>query len=164
MLRPTGGNVLRKWQAVGVAQAPAVGGGAGADGVRLKVEHLLPGVAYQFRVCAQNDVGTSPWSTASQPAEVLHAPAAVGRRGTGGGSISGFHPNHRHPRLPNVTEASVSYAGQWEAPPGEGFDPFEREVHGPSIVLDDQAGIVRFVNDFSRSINVWTCHFRQVVI
>lgn len=25
--------------------------------VAIKVEHLVPGVAYQFRVCAQNDVG-----------------------------------------------------------------------------------------------------------
>lgn len=57
---------------------------------------------------------------------------------------------------------SVSYAGEMEPPPGEGFDPFEREVHGPTVILDDQAGQVRMDSNSStfENIDVWTCHFR----
>ena len=61
---------------------------------------------------------------------------------------------------PSSTPASVSYAGATEPPPGEGFDPFEREAHGPTIVLDDRKGAIH-VNDTSPGkINVWTAHFR----
>lgn len=62
----------------------------------------------------------------------------------------------------NVKKVSVSYAGEMEPPPGEGFDPFEREVHGPTVVLDDRAGKVYIDSDASTlgDIDVWTCHFR----
>ncbi len=59
---------------------------------------------------------------------------------------------------------SVSYAGELEPPPGEGFDPFEREVHGPTVVLDDRAGKVTLESvdssSSSENIDVWTCHYR----
>lgn len=62
MLRPTGENVMSKWQAVGVVEAPAKKRGVSVydnegDRVELKIEHLVPAVAYQFRVCAQNERG-----------------------------------------------------------------------------------------------------------
>lgn len=57
--------------------------------------------------------------------------------------------------------ATVTYAGERDPPPGEGFDPFEREVHGPTVVLDDRAGHVRVNDSSSRTIDVWTCHFRR---
>lgn len=62
MSRPTGENVLSKWQAVGMAVAPASKLNVSVHekephSVALKVEHLVPGVEYQFRVCAQNDIG-----------------------------------------------------------------------------------------------------------
>lgn len=49
--------MLSKWQAVGVAPAPAKRGGANDGRVKLKVEHLVPEVVYQFRICTQNDIG-----------------------------------------------------------------------------------------------------------
>lgn len=57
---------------------------------------------------------------------------------------------------------SVTYAGETEPPPGAGFDPFEREVHGPTVVLDDRAGKIRVASNHSvfEDIDVWTCHFR----
>lgn len=62
MSRPTGDNVLSKWQVVGMAAAPAPRRNVPVhdtepETVTVKVGHLVPGVAYQFRVCAQNDVG-----------------------------------------------------------------------------------------------------------
>lgn len=54
----------------------------------------------------------------------------------------------------------MSYAGVTEPPPGEGFDPFEREVHGPTVVLDDRAGKVGVNDSSSGNVDVWTCHFR----
>ena len=62
MSRPTGENVLSKWQAVGMAPAPALMQNVSVydkepQSVAIKVEHLVPGIAYQFRVCAQNGVG-----------------------------------------------------------------------------------------------------------
>lgn len=62
MSRPIGDNVLNKWQAVGVAAAPSPRQGVSVydteiDAVAIKVDHLVPGVVYQFCVCAQNDVG-----------------------------------------------------------------------------------------------------------
>lgn len=54
--------MLSKWQAVGMAPAPALKKNVPVydtepTSVAIKVEHLVPGVAYQFRVCAQNHVG-----------------------------------------------------------------------------------------------------------
>lgn len=62
MLRPSGEHVLSKWQAVGMAEAPAPKRGVSVYDtergvVKLRVEQLVPGVSYQFRVCAQNGVG-----------------------------------------------------------------------------------------------------------
>lgn len=62
MSRPTGENVLSKWQAVGMAAAPAPKLNVSVhdkepQSAAVKVEHLVPGVAYQFRICAQNDIG-----------------------------------------------------------------------------------------------------------
>lgn len=62
MLRPAGEHMLSKWQAVGMTEAPAPRVGVSVydtegDRVLLKVDHLIPGVAYQFRVCAQNAIG-----------------------------------------------------------------------------------------------------------
>lgn len=80
-------------------------------------------------------------------------------------TVNATHPYSRQTpdassnALPPFFSASVSYAGATEPPPGEGFDPFEREVHGPTIILDDRAGKVR-VNDSAGNIDVWTCHFR----
>lgn len=53
---------MSKWQAVGMAPAPAEKQDVSVydtepQSVAIKVEHLVPGVAYQFRVCAQNDIG-----------------------------------------------------------------------------------------------------------
>lgn len=66
--------------------------------------------------------------------------------------------------LPMKKIESVSYAGEMEPPPGEGFDPFEREVHGPTVVLDDRAGKVTLESvdssSSSEDIAVWTCHYR----
>ncbi|CBN79374.1 conserved unknown protein [Ectocarpus siliculosus] len=61
-LPPPDHGVLSKWQAVGMAPAPAPRLDVSVhdtepQSVAVKVEHLVPGVAYQFRVCAQNDVG-----------------------------------------------------------------------------------------------------------
>lgn len=66
------------------------------------------------------------------------------------------------PPTEQLKKVSVSYAGEMEPPPGEGFDPFEREVHGPTVVLDDRAGKVHVGSNGSTSgdIDVWTCHFR----
>ncbi|CAM9763677.1 unnamed protein product [Ectocarpus sp. 12 AP-2014] len=168
MSRPTGEHVLSKWQAVGMAPAPAPRLDVSVhdtepQSVVVKVEHLVPGVAYQFRVCAQNDVGTSPWSAPSEPVVVLATEAEdVKRRDF---SMSGFHAGHEHLRLPNVTDVSVTYAGETEPPPGVGFDPFEREVHGPTVILDDRASKIRVASNNSafKDIDVWTCHFRHVV-
>ncbi|CAM9100452.1 unnamed protein product [Pylaiella littoralis] len=164
MSRPTGENVLSKWQAVGMAAAPAPKLNVAVhdtepQSVAVKVEHLVPGVAYQFQVCAQNDIGTSPWSAPSDPVMVLAA--AVDQTNGNGVSMSGFHPGHKHLRLPNVTDVSVSYAGEAQPPPGEGFDPFEREVHGPTLILDDREGQVRMDSNSStfEIIDVWTCHY-----
>eukprot|EP00752_Nemacystus_decipiens_P004507 g4115.t1 len=164
MSRPTGENVLSKWQAVGMAPAPALRQNVSVhdkepQSVAIKVQHLVPAVAYQFRVCAQNDIGTSPWSSASDPVTVLTA--AEGDTIGKGFSLSGFHSGHQHFRLPNVTDVTVNYAGEMEPPPGEGFDPFEREVHGPAVVLDDRAGKVHVSSNSATSedIDVWTCHF-----
>ena len=54
--------MLSKWQAVGMAPAPALMQNVSVydkepQSVAIKVEHLVPGIAYQFRVCAQNGVG-----------------------------------------------------------------------------------------------------------
>lgn len=62
MTRPIGENVLSKWQAVGMAAAPAAKTDVSIhdtepQAVAVRVDHLVPGVAYEFRVCAQNDVG-----------------------------------------------------------------------------------------------------------
>ena len=62
MSRPTGGNLLEKWQVIGMAAAPAPRESISVHDtdvgvVSVKVDNLVPGVAYQFRVCAQNDVG-----------------------------------------------------------------------------------------------------------
>lgn len=62
MSRPTGDSVLSKWQMVGMAPAPAKRQNVPIydtepETVTVTVGHLVPGVAYEFRVCAQNDVG-----------------------------------------------------------------------------------------------------------
>lgn len=62
MSRPTGDHVLSKWQAVGMVEAPKPRENVSVHdkrvgAVTVKVDNLVPGVAYQFRVCAQNDVG-----------------------------------------------------------------------------------------------------------
>lgn len=57
MLRPTGENVLNKWQAAGMAAATPSRKGPQRDAVTVKVDNLVPGVAYQFCVCAQNEIG-----------------------------------------------------------------------------------------------------------
>lgn len=54
--------MLSKWQAVGMAAAPPPKLNVSVldtepQSVAVKVEHLVPGVAYQFKVCAQNDIG-----------------------------------------------------------------------------------------------------------
>ena len=54
--------MLGKWQAVGVAAAPAPRESISVHdtdvgAVSVKVDNLVPGVAYQFRVCAQNYIG-----------------------------------------------------------------------------------------------------------
>lgn len=54
--------MLSKWQAIGMAAAPPLKMDVSIHDkepqlVAIKVEHLVPGVAYEFRVCAQNDVG-----------------------------------------------------------------------------------------------------------
>lgn len=66
------------------------------------------------------------------------------------------------PVMEQLQKVTVSYAGELEPPPGEGFDPFEREVHGPTVVLDDRAGKVQVNTSGSTfgDIDVWTCHFR----
>lgn len=63
------------------------------------------------------------------------------------------------PRSLLTLQESVSYAGIQEPPPGEGFDPFEREVHGPTVILDDRVGKV-LAKDSPEDMDVWTCHFR----
>lgn len=62
LMRPRGEHVLNKWQVVGLAEAPAPKTGVsvydqGRDTILLEVKHLLPGLTYQFRVCAQNGIG-----------------------------------------------------------------------------------------------------------
>ena len=62
MSKPAGGHVLGKWQAVGIAAAPTPRESISVHDtdvglVSVKVDNLVPGVAYQFRVCAQNEVG-----------------------------------------------------------------------------------------------------------
>ncbi|CAM9548555.1 unnamed protein product [Ectocarpus sp. 4 AP-2014] len=168
MSRPTGKHVLSKWQAVGMVPAPAPRLDVSVhdtepQSVAVKVEHLVPGVAYQFRVCAQNNVGTSPWSAPSEPVVVLATEAEDAKHRDF--AMSGFHAGHEHLRLPNVTDVSVTYAGETEPPPGAGFDPFEREVHGPTVILDDLASKIRVASNNSafEDIDVWTCHFRHVV-
>lgn len=54
--------MLEKWQVIGMAAAPAPRESISVHDtdvgvVSVKVDNLVPGVAYQFRVCAQNDVG-----------------------------------------------------------------------------------------------------------
>lgn len=81
-------------------------------------------------------------------------------------------PQHRSIYIPHnffilclaSQTVSVTYAGETEPPPGAGFDPFEREVHGPTVVLDDRASKIRVASNNSEfeDIDVWTCHFRYL--
>ncbi|CAN0148642.1 unnamed protein product, partial [Phaeothamnion confervicola] len=157
MLRSVGEHVPQGWHVIGVYPGGGtVGGGDGGGGgtigtigigrskLSIDVANLLPGVTYQFKFCLQNRIGTSPWSAPSEPV-TLPAPAPGGAS-PHLGELAGFHSGggggpHVVP-LPNVSDPRVYYAVAGSALPGRGFDPFEREVHGPVVTVDDRAGTV----------------------